>query len=85
MDALVLRRYAQRLAEVHAGCLPDLSWLTSRCWRSARVVLFLPDLPDDEPGKRLRNLEHAPLAEIMGRIHRASEVFNRSAPEAGAQ
>jgi len=45
----------------------------------------LPDLPDDEPGKRLRNLEYAPLAEIMVRIHWASEVFNRSAPEAGAQ
>lgn len=45
----------------------------------------MPGLPDDEPGKRLRNLEYAPSAKIMGRIHWASEVFNRSAPEAGAQ
>jgi acyl-CoA dehydrogenase len=45
--------------------------------------LFLPDLRDDEPGMRLSNMEYAPLAEIMGRVPWASEVFNCSAPDTG--
>ena len=45
--------------------------------------LFLPGLPADEPGTRLSNLDYAPLAEIMGRIPWASEVFNCSAPDSG--
>ena len=45
--------------------------------------LFLPALRDDEPGTRLSNCEYAPLAEIMGRIPWASEVFNCSAPDTG--
>ena len=45
--------------------------------------LFLPNLADNEPGTRLSNLEYAPLAEIMGRIGWASEVFNCQAPDTG--
>ena len=45
--------------------------------------LFLPDLGDDEPGTRLSNLDYAPLAEIMGRLPWAAEVFNCSAPDSG--
>jgi acyl-CoA dehydrogenase len=45
--------------------------------------LFLPGLRDDEPGTRLSNLEYAPLAEIMGRLPWASEVFNCNAPDTG--
>ncbi len=45
--------------------------------------LFLPSLHDDEPGQRLSNLAYAPLAEIMGRLPWASEVFNCSAPDTG--
>jgi acyl-CoA dehydrogenase len=45
--------------------------------------LFLPSLGDDEPGTRLSNCEYAPLAEIMGRVPWASEVFNCSAPDTG--
>ncbi|MDR3454673.1 MAG: acyl-CoA dehydrogenase family protein [Rhodoferax sp.] len=45
--------------------------------------LFLPGLREDEPGTRLCNLDYAPLAEIMGRLPWASEVFNCSAPDTG--
>lgn len=45
--------------------------------------LFLPALKPDEPGTALTNLEYAPLAEIMGRLPWASEVFNCNAPDTG--
>lgn len=44
--------------------------------------LFLPETYGEfSPG--LTNLEYAPLAEIMGRVTWASEVFNCSAPDTG--
>ncbi|MBN9551770.1 MAG: acyl-CoA dehydrogenase family protein [Alphaproteobacteria bacterium] len=45
--------------------------------------LFLPALRPDEPGTALSNVDYAPLAEIMGRVPWASEVFNCSAPDTG--
>ena len=40
-------------------------------------------LPESQNGFGLTNLEYAPLAEIMGHISFASEVFNCSAPDSG--
>ncbi len=45
--------------------------------------LFLPGLREDEPGTRLCNLDYAPLAECMGRLPWAAEVFNCHAPDTG--
>jgi len=85
MDAHIVPRIGAWHAEVSAGRYPvsfmeDLKALA----RSEGVWnLFLPALHDDEPGTRLTNLEYAPLAEIMGRVHWASEVFNCNAPDTG--
>ena len=57
--------------------------LKSLAKREGLWNLFLPALKPSEPGTRLTNLEYAPLAEIMGRIPWASEVFNCSAPDTG--
>ena len=45
--------------------------------------LCLPKLPADQPGTMLCNLDYAPLAEAMGAVPWASEVFNCNAPDSG--
>jgi acyl-CoA dehydrogenase len=50
----------------------------------ARVAgLWNMFLPNDRFGAGLSNLEYAPLAEEMGRVPWASEIFNCSAPDTG--
>ena len=58
---------------------------TSRRWRAKRAcgTCSCPRLRDDEPGTRLSNLDYAPLAEAMGRLPWAAEVFNCQAPDTG--
>lgn len=65
-------RYPAFMEELKAHALKQGLW-----------NLFLPGLGPDEPGTCLTNLEYAPLAEVMGRLPWASEVFNCSAPDTG--
>jgi acyl-CoA dehydrogenase len=71
--------------ETSAGRYPTalIERLKSRAFSEDLWNLFLPGLSSDQPGRRLSNIEYAPLAEIMGRVHWASEVFNCSAPDTG--
>ncbi len=45
--------------------------------------MFLPDLKANEPGTGLSHLDYAPLAETMGRLPWAAEIFNCNAPDSG--
>ncbi len=85
MEDHIVPRIRQHHDEIAAGHFPvsfmeDLKALAKSegLWN-----LFLPHLKDGEAGTRLTNLEYAPLAEIMGRVIWASEVFNCSAPDTG--
>jgi acyl-CoA dehydrogenase len=85
MDDYIVPRIGQWNDEVKAGIYPvsfmeDLKALarSEGLWN-----LFLPRAKDDETGTGLTNLEYAPLAEIMGRVGWASEVFNCNAPDTG--
>jgi acyl-CoA dehydrogenase len=85
IDEYIIPRVGQGLKEFAEGRFPlsfmeDLKFLAKSqdLWN-----LFLPKLRNDEPGQGLSNLDYAPLAEIMGRVEWASEVFNCSAPDTG--
>ncbi len=72
--------YATQLAEAKAGHAPAiLSDLKAKARAQGLWNLFLPG----DHGAGLSNLEYAPLAELMGRVMWASEVFNCSAPDTG--
>ena len=85
MDDLVVPRIADWRVAVERGEFPVafVEELKAIARADGLWNLFLPGLKDDEPGTRLSTLEYAPLAEIMGRIPWASEVFNCSAPDTG--
>ena len=85
MQDLILpsHRDWQRWAEAGVYPLDVVEPLKAQARAAGLWNLFLPGLQGDEPGTRLSNLEYAPLAEIMGRVPWASEVFNCSAPDTG--
>lgn len=85
LDAHIVPRIRQWNEEVNAGQYPVsfMEALKARAREEGLWNLFLPHLRDDEPGTRLTNLEYAPLAEIMGRVSWAPEVFNCNAPDTG--
>jgi acyl-CoA dehydrogenase len=85
MDTHIIPANAEWLSEAEAGRypLPLVDRLKQKARAEGLWNLFLPGLRDDEPGTRLTNLEYAPLAEIMGRVPWAAEVFNCNAPDTG--
>ncbi|HSK41778.1 MAG TPA: acyl-CoA dehydrogenase family protein, partial [Arenibaculum sp.] len=72
-----------RLVEQGVYPPPFVEGLKAKARDEGLWNLFLPALRDDEPGTALSNLEYAPLAEIMGRVFWAPELFNCNAPDTG--
>jgi len=84
MDDHVIPRLPEWRAAEQAGVYPAfIEELKALAREDGLWNLFLPGLAADEPGQRLSNLEYAPLAEIMGRVPWAPEIFNCNAPDTG--
>ena len=85
MQDLVLPSHGDWLRWADAGAYPldVIEPLKAQARAAGLWNLFLPELRADEPGTRLANGDYAPLAELMGRVPWASEVFNCSAPDTG--
>lgn len=85
MEAHVYPAAADYERLVSEGIFPEalLDGLKEKAKAAGLWNLFLPALREDEPGTRLSNTEYAPLAEIMGRLPWASEVFNCNPPDTG--
>ncbi|NCF16167.1 MAG: acyl-CoA dehydrogenase [Gammaproteobacteria bacterium] len=86
MDEEIYPREAAFEAQVDEGdrwAPPEvLAELKNKAQQQGLWNLFMPQTyADFSPG--LTNLEYAPLAELMGRVLWASEVFNCSAPDTG--
>src|SRR5210317_1323777 len=75
-------RFRQQLAEAPSRWVTPalVEDLKSRAREQGLWNLFLPE---HEAGAGLSNLEYAPLAEIMGQVWWAAEVFNCNAPDSG--
>ena len=74
--------YHEQLATDRWGTPEILEQLKAKAKAQGLWNFFLP-LSYGEYSGGLSNLEYAPLAEEMGRVHWASEVFNCSAPDTG--
>ncbi|MGH7190447.1 MAG: acyl-CoA dehydrogenase family protein, partial [Acetobacteraceae bacterium] len=84
-------------SEIHpneAAYAAERTALGAERWQPSAVVERLKEraraaglwnlfFPDAAQGLGLSNLDYAPLAEIMGAVPWASEVFNCSAPDTG--
>ncbi|HEY3639261.1 MAG TPA: acyl-CoA dehydrogenase family protein [Rhizomicrobium sp.] len=88
-----MERYVYPAEPVYAGQMDEATARGNR-WIAVPVVeelkararaqgLWNLFMPDHNWGAGLNNLDYAPLAELMGRVRFASEVFNCSAPDTG--
>src|SRR5579885_2157979 len=85
MDAHIYPNERLHDEQVAAGATPFehtaiVDELKAKAREAGLWNLFLPNSPF---GAGLSNLEYAPLAELMGRVVWASEVFNCAAPDTG--
>jgi acyl-CoA dehydrogenase len=85
MERFLLPYNAAWHAHAQAGDYPPpfLEDLKSLAREEGLWNLCLPNLRGDEPGTRLSNLDYACVAEVMGRLPWAAEVFNCNAPDSG--
>ena len=74
--------YHQQLDEAESrwGIPPILDELKVKARAAGLWNLFLPD---SYRGAGLKNVEYAPLCEVMGRVLWSGEIFNCSAPDTG--
>ena len=81
MDKFIYPSEGRYVSEIDSGDRWQPSALIENLKSEAKATglwnLFLPDVSG------LSNVEYAPLAEVMGRVSWASEVFNCSAPDTG--
>ena len=78
----ILPRHADWVRAMRKGERPAfVAALQAKARAAGLWNLALPDLAPDEPGTRLANLEYAPVAELVGRLTWAPEVFNCQPPD----
>jgi acyl-CoA dehydrogenase len=93
MDRNIYPNQAEHARQAHAGQLPLplVEQLKQKAKDAGLWNLFMPPShPEDHidnsfefEGPNLSNMEYASLAEIMGRVRWAPEIFNCSAPDTG--
>jgi len=83
MDEHVYPNEARFAAEVAANRWIPTTVVEELKPKAKAAGLWNLFLPESERGAGLTNLEYAPLAEEMGKVGFASEVFNCSAPDTG--